>query len=89
MDTFGRRPLLIFSHLFMTVSLGAMGAFYFLKRQNDDTAPASLEWLPVTSLTVYILAFSWGSGPLTFTIRGEILPPEAKGKELNTIITNI
>jgi len=61
------------------LSLGAMGAFYFLKNQNGGIAPESLEWLPVTSLSIYILAFSCGTGPLSFTIQGEILPPEAKG----------
>jgi len=75
----------------MTISLAAMGAFYFLKRQNNDIAPTSLEWLPVTSLAIYILAFSCGTGPLTFTIQGEILPPEAKGKQAqsNRISTSI
>jgi len=63
----------------MTGSLIAMGFFYMLKRNNDGLAPEGLDWLPITSLGIFIFAFAFGTGPLAYTIQGEILPPEAKG----------
>ena len=79
MDKLGRRPLLIASQLLMTISLGAMGLFYFLKRNNNGIAPPGLDWLPITTLGIFIAAFAGGTGPISYTIQGEILPPEAKG----------
>jgi hypothetical protein len=36
--------------------------------------------VPVTSLGFFIAAFAFGTGPISYMVQGEILPPEAKGK---------
>jgi len=82
-DKFGRRPLLIISQVLMTISLTTMGLFFFLKQNNDGVSPEGLDWLPLLSMGIFIFAFAFGTGPLAYTIQGEILPPEAKGTYVN------
>ena len=67
----------------MTASLAATGTFFYLKRENHGVAPPGLDWLPVTSLGIFIAAFALGTGPISYMVQGEILPPEAKGKDEN------
>jgi hypothetical protein len=67
------------SQFLMAASLAGTGAFYYLKRANDGHAPPGLDWLPVTSLGIFIAAFACGTGPISYMVQGEILPPEAKG----------
>ena len=63
----------------MTLSFAALGLFFFLMGVNENASPAGLSWLPLTSLGIYIFAFSLGTGPISYIMMGEILPPEAKG----------
>ncbi|ODM92464.1 Facilitated trehalose transporter Tret1, partial [Orchesella cincta] len=78
-DRGGRRLLLLVSEFFMVISLGSMGLFFYLKKQNNDEAPENLLWLPLASLMVYVVAFSIGMGPLPWLLMGELLPPHIKG----------
>ncbi|CAL8087044.1 unnamed protein product [Orchesella dallaii] len=78
-DRGGRRLLLLASEFFMVLSLGSMGLFFYLKKQNNDEAPENLVWLPLASLMVYVVAFSIGMGPLPWLLMGELLPPHIKG----------
>ncbi|OXA62850.1 Facilitated trehalose transporter Tret1 [Folsomia candida] len=61
-DHSGRRCLLLISEIGMVISLGGMGAFFYLKQQNNDEVPANLSWLPLASLMVHTMAFSVGMG---------------------------
>jgi hypothetical protein len=63
----------------MALSLGSTGLFFWLKENNDGVAPDYVNWLPVTSLGIFVFAFSIGTGPVSYIITGELLPPEAKG----------
>lgn len=45
---------------------------------NPDTVE-SLGWLPLTSLIIYVLAFSVGFGPLPWMMNGEFFSLESKG----------
>jgi len=78
-DRVGRRILLLFSEAFMGISFIALGAFFFVKRENDGHSPLYLSWLPLASVILFIVAFSVGIGPLSWTIMGEILHPNVKG----------
>ncbi|CAG7826803.1 unnamed protein product [Allacma fusca] len=80
-DKYGRRLLLMISEIFMCISLAALGAYFYMKR--DDICSScnhiSLGWLPLTSLTVFLIAYSVGIGPLSLMMIGELLPSHIKG----------
>lgn len=57
-DRAGRKPLLIFSSTFMGISLITLGIYFKLKDAGDDVS--NLGWLPLTSLTLFMIAFSVG-----------------------------
>lgn len=75
----GRRIMLISTHSFLGISLIVLGlSFYLLDNQPD--VKDSIGWLPLTSLTLYTIAFSLGIGPIGWLMIGEILPNHVIGK---------
>jgi MFS family permease len=80
-DKCGRRLLLMISEIFMFVSLVGMGCFFFLTRGDDDDQSLHLQygWLPLTSLNVFLIAYSVGIGPLSMILLGEVVPSHIKG----------
>ncbi|RXG57691.1 hypothetical protein Avbf_12488 [Armadillidium vulgare] len=77
MDKAGRKMLLITSSSIMTVSLAALGVyFYYLK--FDAEVAASVGWLPLVSLVLYVIAFSLGYGPIPWLMMGELFSPDVK-----------
>lgn len=78
-DKAGRKVLLILSSSVMSLSLVAFGLYYQLKpNQPDDDG--YLSWLSLTSMIVYIIAFSIGVGPIPWVSMGELLPNRARAK---------
>jgi facilitated trehalose transporter len=69
MDRAGRRILLMISGVLMTVALGALGFFFYLKEQDPDTA-STIGWLPLVCLIMFIVAFSLGFGPIAWLLAG-------------------
>lgn len=63
----------------MVLSLGVLGYYFFLKMQNNNVSPEGLGWLPLSSLIIYVVAYSVGVGPVGYMIMGEILPHHVKG----------
>ena len=62
----------------MAISLTLLGTFFVLL-ENDHTATLDkLQWIPMTSLMVYMVGFSIGYGPLAWALNGEFYAPEAK-----------
>ncbi|KAG0709479.1 Facilitated trehalose transporter Tret1-1 [Chionoecetes opilio] len=57
----------------MTYLSVALGVFFYLKEHGD--AP---EWLPLTSLIVFIVAFSLGYGPIPWVLMGECFSLEVR-----------
>ncbi|CAL7946280.1 unnamed protein product [Xylocopa violacea] len=57
-DRAGRKPLLMISTSIMSASLIALGYYFKLKDGGDDVS--ALGWLPLTSLIVFMVAFSIG-----------------------------
>jgi facilitated trehalose transporter len=77
-ERLGRRILLTVSELGLTVSLFALGTYFYIKAENPESA-ANLGWLPLTSLIVYVMSFNFGVGPVPWTLMGELPPAHAKG----------
>lgn len=73
-DKLGRRILLLFSALVMCLCSTALGVFFFLKSTHGDTDPIvqSISWLPLLSLSLFIIAFSLGFGPIPWMMAGEL-----------------
>lgn len=85
-DKTGRRFLLLLSELVMVLSLLSLGIFFYLRAGISpantiapSTSSSLLAWLPLTSLSIYILAYSIGLGPVGYLLMGEILPLRVKG----------
>jgi len=57
-DRAGRKPLLIFSSSVMLISLVALGLYFNTKMRGSDVS--NLGWLPLTSLTLFMISFSVG-----------------------------
>ncbi|CAL7946279.1 unnamed protein product [Xylocopa violacea] len=75
-DRAGRKPLLMISTSIMSASLIALGYYFKLKDGGDDVS--ALGWLPLTSLIVFMVAFSIGLGPVPWMLTGEMFPTETK-----------
>lgn len=80
-DKAGRKMLLIGSTIVMSISCLLLGLFFTLRdRINiDQNTIDSLGFLPVLSLSFYIIAFSLGLGPIPWIIPSEIFTPDIKG----------
>lgn len=73
-DRLGRRILLLLSSLVMCICTTALGVFFFLQetRGADDSVVQSISWLPLVSLSVFIVAFSVGLGPIPWMMAGDL-----------------
>lgn len=73
-DKLGRRILLLFSALLMCLCTVALGVFFFLQ-DTHGVGSAILDpisWLPLLSLSLFIIAFSFGLGPIPWMMAGEL-----------------
>uniref|UniRef100_A0A0N7ZAW5 Major facilitator superfamily (MFS) profile domain-containing protein n=2 Tax=Scylla olivacea TaxID=85551 RepID=A0A0N7ZAW5_SCYOL len=73
LDRAGRKILLTGSAAVMALSHIALGVFFYLKEEGE--APG---WLPLTSLMVFIAAFSLGYGPIPWVLMGEMFSLEVR-----------
>lgn len=77
-DKVGRRIMLLISVAIMAVCSILLGVFFFLSARN----PADVEnlgWLPIVSLSIFIVMFSIGFGPIPWVMIGELFAPDVKG----------
>ena len=77
-DRLGRKVLLLISDVFMIVSLGVLGGFFYL-HANYKEQVEGFGWAPLASLIVYVIAFSLGFGPVPWLMLGEIFPGKIRG----------
>lgn len=70
-DKFGRKCLLIFSAVVMGISIGCLSLYFYLHKAGKAE---SISFLPLTSLIVYIAAFSLGFCTVPLILVGEIFP---------------
>lgn len=73
-DKLGRRILLLFSALVMCLCSTALGVFFFLQEKHgvDSEILEPITWLPLLSLSLFIVAFSFGFGPIPWMMAGEL-----------------
>ncbi len=74
-DRLGRRKLYFIGLTGMAVSLAALGTFFLMK----DSLGASLKYVTVGSMIVYIFFFAVSLGPLGWLIISEIFPLKVRG----------
>ncbi|XP_019625170.1 PREDICTED: solute carrier family 2, facilitated glucose transporter member 8-like [Branchiostoma belcheri] len=93
MDKMGRRVLLIVAGTGMAITSVTFGLYFQLEQNNGHNStltlattptptPApgpDLSWLSLTSMIVYIIAFSLGWGPIPWLMMSEIFPSRARG----------
>ncbi|KAK7869841.1 hypothetical protein R5R35_008058 [Gryllus longicercus] len=70
----GRKILLIISDVFMAVSLFGMGLYFYLKHIGEDTS--KFGWVTLVCLSVYIIGFNIGLGPISMLVYTEIFSPK-------------
>lgn len=72
----------------MTVALVILGYFFYAKSQ---TSPDMVEFvkncgfLPLVSLIIYVVGFSFGFGPIPWLMMGEILPAKIRGSAASIV----
>lgn len=76
-DKLGRRALLVISAIVMCICNIGLGVYFYLRDAKSDYL-TNLSWLPISSLCVYIVAFSLGLGPIPWVLVAEIFTTEAK-----------
>lgn len=75
LDRLGRRLLLLVSDILMAICTLALSVHFFIEESGSSTGG----WLPVTSLCVFIIAFSLGFGPVPWLMMGELFSSDIKG----------
>jgi MFS family permease len=76
-DKLGRRPLLLFSDIGMTICTFLIGLFFFMKDRSYDIN--SFTWVPITAVYLYLISFSLGYGPIPWVFLGEVFPRKIAG----------
>lgn len=76
-DRAGRRVLLLLSASIMGLCLAILGLYFCLKNKGDDVS--GIGWLPLMCVTIFIVMFSLGFGPLPWMMMGEVFAPNVKG----------
>uniref|UniRef100_A0A6P7F2Y3 Facilitated trehalose transporter Tret1-like n=1 Tax=Diabrotica virgifera virgifera TaxID=50390 RepID=A0A6P7F2Y3_DIAVI len=79
-DWFGRRILLLTSSGFMAFSTTMIGVYFSLKRTGVLSEHTAFSFVPVMSLNIFIIAYSFGFGPIPWMIPSEMFTPEIKTK---------
>ncbi|XP_071450555.1 trehalose transporter 1-like protein, partial [Hetaerina americana] len=81
MDTIGRVPLLLFSSLVMSLTLGGFGA-YILCRSSFESGGSWIEWVPLLCVFGFTISFCVGiGGPAAGPglLASELFPLERRG----------
>uniref|UniRef100_A0A1B0CZM5 Major facilitator superfamily (MFS) profile domain-containing protein n=2 Tax=Phlebotomus papatasi TaxID=29031 RepID=A0A1B0CZM5_PHLPP len=62
----------------MSICTILLGVYFFLKDQ-DAAKVSNLGWLPIVSLCIFIIMFSFGFGPVPWLMMGELFASDVKG----------
>ncbi|XP_069693151.1 facilitated trehalose transporter Tret1-like [Periplaneta americana] len=76
-DRAGRRILLLISSSVMGLCLSILALYFYLQVQEYDVR--SISWLPLGSVSIFIIVFSVGFGPIPWIMFGELFPNNVKG----------
>lgn len=77
-DRLGRKILLLVSIIVMALSTFTLGVYFYLK-DNVHEDVSSIGWLPLVSMSAFIIIFSLGFGPIPWMLMAEIFPSKIKG----------
>lgn len=96
-DNIGRLPLLLISGIFMAVALAGFGSYAYYEEvyQNiTDLSQAdkvSYDWIPLTCVLTFTIAFALGIGPISTLLIGELFPLEYRstGSALATSFSHL
>ena len=78
-DRIGRRVLLICSCTLMALSSAALGFCFYVQAGEQDGVSEKLMWFRLIFFVAYIFSFSFGLGPISWLMMGEILPDRTRG----------
>lgn len=81
-EALGRKLLLMFSAALMALSTFMMGIYFLMKDRKmvSESTVQSMGWLPLMALVLFIIAFSFGMGPIPWMSSSEIFPPAIKAR---------
>ncbi|KAG5684031.1 hypothetical protein PVAND_013284 [Polypedilum vanderplanki] len=78
-DKIGRKFLLVLSDLLMALCTLILGIFYGIKDRSDDETVVSYGYVPLLAVCIFISAFSFGSGTVSWIMIGELFSSDVKG----------
>ncbi len=73
-----RRTLFLSSEALTSLSVFVLGGYFYIL-DNDPATAATLGWLPLIALIVFIASIAIGIGPLPWLVANEILPARFRG----------
>ncbi|XP_011300586.1 facilitated trehalose transporter Tret1-like [Fopius arisanus] len=74
MDRAGRRTLILISSGGMIICHCILGTFFLLQSLHHDLSSSS--WIPVTSVSIFVIVYGLGVGPVPYIIATEIFNPD-------------
>ena len=77
-DRAGRRILFLVSGLLASLSLAAVGLFFFLK-YHLEVDVSSITWIPLVALVSYEVTCAMGIATIPYVLLGELFPMKVKG----------
>lgn len=78
-DRAGRKILLLISNFFMALCLIVLGLFFYFKN-NLSINMENYSYIPILSISIYIIFFAIGIGPIAFVILSELFPQHLREK---------
>lgn len=76
-DKAGRKLLLLLSGALMSISLIALGIYYYISSENIAFKD-NFSWIPLSSLVSFLIAFSLGYGSIPWLLAAEMVPLRAR-----------
>ena len=73
-----RRTLFLSSEALTALSVCVLGGYFYIL-DNDPATAATLGWLPLVALIVFIASIAIGIAPLPWLVANEILPARFRG----------
>lgn len=80
-DKTGRRFLLVTSYTAMAIALIALAVYFFFRVSLE----ANFGWIPILSLSVHVVSYSLGAGPVPFIVMAEIFSPDVRAVAMSVI----
>lgn len=93
LDSKGRKFLLFSSFFIMAIGHLSNGIYFHLKNYEFDVT--NIKWIPLTSMSIFLLGFNLGLAPVNFVFLGELFSLQAKrifapmGLTLNSLLSFI